>query len=51
MEIAQAMGIDKGRPAGAAYLRSFVAAMKADGFVAGALRAHGQDPALAAPGG
>ena len=49
MEIAQAMGIVKGRPAGAAYLRAFVEAMKADGFVAKALAAHGQAAALAAP--
>ncbi len=49
MEIAQAMGIAKGRPAGAAALRAFVDEMKADGFVTKALAANGQDPALAAP--
>ena len=49
MAIAQAMGIVKDRPAGAAYLRTFVAGMKADGFIAKALAANGQDPALVAP--
>ena len=50
MEIAQAMGVRKDRPAGAAYLRAFVEEMKSNGFVARALSAHGQDAALAARG-
>jgi polar amino acid transport system substrate-binding protein len=49
MEIPQAMGLAAGREAGAAYLSAFVAAAKADGFVAKSLEANGQDPALAAP--
>ncbi|MDP4025493.1 ABC transporter substrate-binding protein [Methylobacterium sp. NEAU 140] len=49
MEIPQAMGLPLGREAGAAYLARFVAAAKADGFVAERLRASGQDPGLAAP--
>ena len=49
MEIPQAMGLPTGRAAGAAYLSAFVAAAKADGFVARSLGANGQDPALAAP--
>ena len=48
MEIAQAMGVGKDRAAGAATLRAFIREMKAGGFVARALSAHGQDPALAA---
>lgn len=47
MEIAQAMGLPKDRVAGAAYLRRFVEAMKADGFVATSLRANGQDATVA----
>ncbi|TXN83303.1 ABC transporter substrate-binding protein [Methylobacterium sp. WL8] len=47
MEIAQAMGVPKGRDAGAAYLRRFVEAMKADGFVAKALDANGQAATVA----
>ncbi|WP_375462660.1 transporter substrate-binding domain-containing protein [uncultured Methylobacterium sp.] len=49
MAIEQAMGLPAGRPAGAAYLARFVAEMKTAGFVARALRAHGQDAALARP--
>ena len=49
MEIAQAMGLGADRPAGAAYLRAFVAEMKRTGFVARSLRDNGQDAALAAP--
>lgn len=49
MEIPQAMGLPAGRAAGAAYLEDFLAAAKADGFVAERLRANGQDPGLAAP--
>ena len=47
MEIAQAMGTGHDRPAGIAYLRAFLKAMKAEGFIARALSAHGQDAALA----
>ena len=47
MEIAQAMGLPKGREAGAAYLHRFVEAAKADGLVARALEAHGQSATVA----
>ena len=47
MEIAQAMGVPKDRIAGAAYLRRFVEAMKADGFVARSLKANGQEATVA----
>ena len=47
MQIAQAMGVPKGREAGAGYLRRFVEAKKADGFVAGALQANGQAATVA----
>jgi polar amino acid transport system substrate-binding protein len=51
MEIRQAMGTQKGRAAGAAYLRAFVEEMKASGFVADALkRANQSDAAVAPPG-
>jgi polar amino acid transport system substrate-binding protein len=40
MVINQAMVVPKGRPAGAAYLTSFVEEMKASGFVAAALARH-----------
>ena len=46
MEIAQAMGIRNGRQAGADYLRHFVDEMKANGFIAKSLRAHGQDATI-----
>lgn len=49
MEIPQAMGLPAGRAAGAAYLEDFLAAAKAEGFVAERLKANGQDPGLAAP--
>ena len=49
MEIPQAMGLPVGKPAGAAYLETFIAKAKADGFVAERLEANGQDPGLAAP--
>jgi polar amino acid transport system substrate-binding protein len=50
MAIAQAMGTPQGRPAGFAYLQTFVAQAKASGFVAEALRAsgHGDVPVPAA---
>ena len=50
MEIAQAIGLRTNRPAGAAFLREFIETMKTNGFVAKALRANDQDPALASGG-
>jgi polar amino acid transport system substrate-binding protein len=51
MEIQQAMCLPKGRDAGAVYLRAFVEEMKANGFVAAALKRAGQDDAtVAGPG-
>jgi polar amino acid transport system substrate-binding protein len=47
MQIQQAMGTPKGRPAGNAYLRTFVEEMKASGFVADALKRSGQNAAVA----
>jgi polar amino acid transport system substrate-binding protein len=49
MEIRQAMGTQKGREAGAQYLRSFVEEMKASGFVADALKRSNQPDASVAP--
>jgi len=49
MEIGQAMGTLKDRPAGLAYLARFVEAMKASGFVAQALAESGQHDAAVAP--
>jgi polar amino acid transport system substrate-binding protein len=49
MAIEQAMGMPKGREAGARYLRSFVEEMKASGFVANALAASGHAEAAVAP--
>ncbi len=49
MAINQAMGTPAGRPAGSALLAAFVEAIKADGFVTGALKQHGQDDATVAP--
>jgi polar amino acid transport system substrate-binding protein len=49
-EIRQAMGTPKGRMAGAAYLRAFVEEMKANGFVADALKRSGQSAPVAPPG-
>jgi polar amino acid transport system substrate-binding protein len=49
MEIRQAMGTPKGRLAGAAYLRAFVEEMKANGFVAQALKRSNQPDAAVAP--
>jgi len=46
-EIQQAMGMPKGRPAGAAYLRAFVEEMKASGFVAEALKRSNQTATVA----
>ena len=49
MAIEQAMGTVKGREAGIAYLRTFIAEMKASGFVARALAASGQGDATVVP--
>jgi polar amino acid transport system substrate-binding protein len=49
MEIRQAMGMAKGRPAGSAYLHAFIEGMKASGMVADALRRSGQDDVVVAP--
>jgi polar amino acid transport system substrate-binding protein len=49
MEIRQAMGTPKDRTAGAAYLHSFIEAMKASGFVADALRRSNQRDVVVAP--
>ena len=49
MEINQAMGVVRGRDAGLAYAKSFIEAMKADGFVARSLAATGQADADVAP--
>jgi len=46
-EIRQAMATQKNKPAGAAYVRAFIEAMKADGFVAGALKRSGQTAPVA----
>ncbi len=52
MEIRQAMGVPKGRPKAAQYLRGFVEEMKASGFCADALKRSNQpDAAVAPPGG
>jgi polar amino acid transport system substrate-binding protein len=48
-EIQQAMGTPKGRPAGASYLRAFVEDVKANGFVADAIRRAGQAATVAPP--
>jgi polar amino acid transport system substrate-binding protein len=49
MEIRQAMGVPKGRLAGARYLRSFIEEMKATGFIADALKRSNQPDATVAP--
>jgi polar amino acid transport system substrate-binding protein len=49
MEIRQAMGMGKGRPAGAAFLHGFIEEMKASGMVADALKRSGQDDVVVAP--
>ena len=49
MVIQQAMGLPKGREAGAKYLSAFVEEMKASGFVAAALARHGIEGAAVAP--
>ncbi|MEI7611898.1 MAG: ABC transporter substrate-binding protein [Betaproteobacteria bacterium] len=49
MAIEQAMGLPRGREAGAHYLRQFVEEMKATGFVARSLERSGQNDATVAP--
>jgi polar amino acid transport system substrate-binding protein len=49
MQIRQAMGTPKGRPAAARYVRDFIEEMKKSGFVAAALKRSGQDPSVVAP--
>ena len=49
MVINQAMGLPKGREAGARYLAAFIEEMKASGFVAEALSRHGIQGAAVAP--
>lgn len=49
MEIRQAMGVPRGRPAAHACLRSFVEEMKRTGFVARSLAESGQHDAMPAP--
>jgi len=51
MVINQAMGMTKGRQAGANYLTAFVDEMKASGFVAEALERHHIEGASVAPAG
>jgi polar amino acid transport system substrate-binding protein len=51
MVIDQAMGMARGREAGARYLTAFVEEMKASGFVAEALARHGIEGASVAPAG
>jgi polar amino acid transport system substrate-binding protein len=51
LEIRQAMALPRGRPAGAARLRTFIEAMKASGFAAAALARSGQGEAAVAPPG
>ena len=51
MVINQAMASQKGKSAGAAYLRGFIEEMKASGFVAKALERHGIQGAAVAPAG
>jgi len=51
MVIQQAMGLPKGREAGARYVEDFVEDMKTSGFVAQALARHGIEGAAVAPKG
>lgn len=51
MVIHQAMGMARGKEAGARYLAAFVEEMKASGFVAAALQRHDIDGASVAPPG
>jgi polar amino acid transport system substrate-binding protein len=47
MEICQAMAASKGKFAGQKYLAAFIEEMKASGFVAEAIKRHGQAAAVA----
>ncbi len=49
MEIRQAMGTQKGRAVGYAYLKAFIEEMKASGFAADALKRSNQPDASVAP--
>ncbi|MCX7295426.1 MAG: ABC transporter substrate-binding protein [Hyphomicrobiales bacterium] len=49
MEIRQAMAAGKGKMAGQRYLASFIEEMKTSGFVAEAIKRHGQAAAVAPP--
>jgi polar amino acid transport system substrate-binding protein len=51
MVINQAMGMARGKEAGARYLTAFVEEMKASGFVRDALKRHGVEGAMVAPPG
>jgi polar amino acid transport system substrate-binding protein len=51
MAIHQAMASQKGRDAGARYVREFIEEMKASGFVAQALERHHVKGAAVAPAG
>ena len=51
MVINQAMASQRGKEAGARYLRAFVEEMKASGFVAKAIERHQQPSAIVAPPG
>jgi polar amino acid transport system substrate-binding protein len=51
MVINQAMASQKGKAAGAKYVREFIEEMKASGFVAQALARHGIEGAGVAPAG
>lgn len=48
-QIRQAMGTQRDKPAGAAYVRAFIEDMKENGFVADALRRSGQTAPVAPP--
>jgi polar amino acid transport system substrate-binding protein len=49
MEIQQAMGTQKGREAGARFIKDYIEEMKANGFVADALKRSNQPDASVAP--
>ena len=51
MVINQAMASQKGKDAGARYLREFIEELKASGFVAKAIERHQQPSAVVAPAG
>jgi polar amino acid transport system substrate-binding protein len=51
MVINQAMASQRGKDAGARYLRAFVEELKASGFVAKAIERHKQSSAVVAPPG